>query len=622
MLISEILKTLPAPLEWMVLFNLSAIRTLADETTIEAMYHLPTTLDLDSYSHVVLCNEGRFLAYGDRPQLVEPISGKSWSSEQIETSLYSRFASRLALFPIDEADCLGLGETAPFSPVLLHLKIESGTGKAQAIFDREPSGQDYEILRAVGVKYLGGETKDSYFLAHFQNRLPIHIHAGILSHFSRTAHCNLFFLQHGNIDQPLKTGLLKAATSRVNWGRDKSFKAVAKLANEACQQTMAMICQPPLPDRPFFYGDLVPLGFVLKALERAKEINSSSELAIDNDNSISTAHHTLSQFLQSKRQDNLWAFHSDRLITSTDSALILQGLKDTDGVEALELFADGRGGYYPQLWSKEKQPGKMVFDDDCAHWCQADYATTCLIRALQHEAEIPTKTSIAYLAAGMENRSGLYFANPYLVDWVLARAISQDKSAESLRQKLLEEILASMNEDYSFGFYDVALSTALAILSMDALGFRGRTMRVAQLRLLEFMDTQGLFPEATPFYSSLKMDRPIASNALFKRSMSRVLNINSLDNKQEQIQEVQGEYHGISLYVDTHKTIATALAALALAVECEPQEQDLDLHSAKTVNPRYQCRNHSEYIAKFALPPYLAKKQLVESVDLMIETQN
>jgi hypothetical protein len=615
MLISEILNTLPAPLEWMVLFNLPSIRTLADETTTRAMYHLPAKLNLDDYSHVVLCDEGRFLAFRDRPQLVEPISGKNWSSEQIETSLYSRFASRLALFAIDEADCLGLGETAPFSPVILHLKIESGCGKAQAIFDREPSGKDYELLRAVGVKFLGGEVKDDYYLANFQNRLPIHIHAGILSHFSRTAHCNLFFLQHGNIDQPLKTGLLKAAASRVNWGRNKSFQALAKLANEACQQTMAMICQPPLPDRPFFYGDLVPLGFVLKALDRAKKVDSSSESAIDNDNSIATAHHNLSQFLQSKRQDNLWAFHSDRLITSTDSALILQGLKDNDGVESLECFADGEGGYYPQLWSKDKQPGKMVFDDDCAHWCQADYGTTCLVRALQHEAGVPTKTSIAYLAAGMENRSGLYFANPYLVDWALARAIGQDKSAESLRQKLLEEILASINEDYSFGLYDIALSTALAILSMDALGFRGRTIRVAQLRLLEFMDNRGLFPEAKPFYSSLEMDREIASNVLLKRSMSRALNLHSLDKKQEQIQQVQGEYYGISLYVDTHKTIATALAALALAVECEPQEQDLDLHSAKTVNPRYQCRNHSEYIAKFALPPYLAKKQLVESVD-------
>ncbi len=592
MLVCEILHTLPASLEWMVLFNLSAIREFADGATTRAMYHLPEEIDLEPYSHVVLTSFGRFLALHNESKLIEPVSGKGWTHEQIKSSLYERFASRIALFPVDEADCLGLGEQSPFSPVLLHIKIKSGYGEAQAIFERSPNCKHYELLRAVGVKFLGGEPKGEYYLAQFQNRLPIHIHAGILSHFNRTAHCNLFFLQHGNIDPLLEAGLLKALTSRVNYASNKSLQALAKLTQQAVEQPMAMTCQPPAPGKPFPYGDLVPLGFVLKALNAAE--------------SCLEARQVLSQFILSKRQGNLWAFHTDRLITSTDSALILQGLNESEAVEALELFADGQGGYYPQLWSSEKQPGKMVFDESCRHWCQSDYATTCLVRALRKDAGLESKTSTDDLAAGFENRSSLYFANPYLVDWVLACAISLDESAAQLRQKLLAEILASMNEDYSFGVYDVAMSTALAILSMATLGFKGRTMQVAQLQLLEFIDSHGLLPAATPFYSSLRIDHEIPAHTLLGLLMSQTA-ANTSGNQQKQIKKVQGQYHGISLYVDTHQMITTALAALALSQKCSSERQDLDLSSYKRqIHPRYQSLNHSEYITKFALPPYLS----------------
>ena len=609
MLISQILKTLPASLEWMVLFDLSAISKLADSAIVRGMYHLPPEIDLEPYSHVVLTSEGRFLAPSEESKLIEATSRNTLSSEAITNSLYERFSSRLALFPVDEAHCLGLGEMRPYSPVLLHIIIKSGFGEAQAVFDKEPSKQDYELLRAVGVKFLGGETKDSYYVAKFQNRLPVHIHAGLLSHFSRTAHCNLFFLQQGYIDPPLKTGLLQAAESRVIWGRNKSVSALAKLAEEATERSMAMTCHPPLPDRPFPYGDLVPLGFVLKALNKATTIVGDTSESKDS-KSILEARHGLSQFLLDKRQENLWAFHTNRLITATDSALILQGFNEPESVEALELFADGEGGYYPQLWSEDKQPGKMVYDRTCAHWCQSDYATACMIKTLRQEAQLETKTSTEYLAAGMANRSGLYFANPYLVDWVLASAIKEDESALSLREQLLAEILASMNEDYSFGLYDVGMSTALAILCMGALGFRGRTMRIAQLRLLEFIDSRGLLPAGIPFYSSLSMSE-VPANALMWRLMNQSFTSKNSNNKQKQIANINGEYHSISLYKDTHQTIGTAIAALALSEECLPYKRDLLLKDSqeKEIHPRYQCSNHSEYIAKFALPPYVKMQQ-------------
>jgi hypothetical protein len=604
MLVSEILSTLTASSEWMVLFNLKAIRQITNDRTIAAMYHLPVALDLDNYSHVVLSSEGRFLAFSEQSKLTEPISGHSWTPEDIKTSLAERFGDRLALFNVDEADCLGLGEMSPFAPVLLHLKIQSGVGQAQAIFECSPNQIDYELLRAVGVTFLGGEVKENYYLARFQNRLPVHIHAGILSHFSRTAHCNIFFLRHGNIDAPLKAGLLQAAEHRVNWGKKRSFQALVKLAESACERSLAMTCQPPPPDQAFAYGDLVPLGFVLKGLNRAATLLEDEDETKD---VVLATRGKLSRYLLDRRQENLWAFHSQRLVTATDSALVLQGFNEPKSLEALELFADGQGGYYPQLWSTDQRPNKMLLDESCNHWCQADYATTCLVRALRQEAGLITTTRTEYLTEGMSTRSGLYFANPYLVDWVLARAIAQDELAHSLRSQLLAEILASINDDYSFGLYDQAFSTALAILSLVQLGYRGQEMRVAQLRLLEFMDQDGLLPKATPFYSSLRLNSQLGDQAILGLLMAQTF---SYGTKQKQIRQIEGEYQSISLYEDTHSLITTALAALAFSepYSATTPESKYSDRPQQEIHPRYLCRNHSEYIAKFALPPYLATK--------------
>ena len=65
----------------------------------------------------------------------------------------------------------------------------------------------------------------------------------------------------------------------------------------------------------------------------------------------------------------------------------------------------------------------MVVTPRNRHWCQPEYGTTCLVTALRAEAGLECKTSVGYLAEGFENRGGLYFANPYMVDWALAWAL-------------------------------------------------------------------------------------------------------------------------------------------------------------------------------------------------------
>jgi hypothetical protein len=614
MLISTILQKLPASLEWMVLFKLETLAGLADDDTVRAMFFLPGELCLEGYSHVILSSAGHLLAPQAGPDIVlaqdqSPLAG----CPQVG-SLAGRFSAPLQLFPVDEADCLGLGEQAPWPPVLLYLQAKAGYAQAKALFCRPPSLAHYELLTAVGIKFLGGSQQGPYYLAEFSNRLPVHLHAGILAHFTRTGHCNQFFLQHGNIDFRLATGLAQAARDRVAWARERTQASAAQLGRRAGREPLAMTCRPPSPAGAYLFGDLVPLGLLLKALPRA--------------GTSTIAGREVEEFLLARRQGQLWAFHTGRLVTATDSALILHGLvssteagpsdarpgKFAGAVEALEVFADGQGGYYPQLWQENgrqtapevaagttETPQRMWLSPANRHWCQPDYATTCLVRSLRLAAGLPAKTSPEYLAVGFETRSGLYFANPYLVDWALAMALAGDEApaSETLRQRLLAEILGSMNEDYSFGGYDPALSTALAILSLASLGYRGRTMRLAQLRLADFMEGDGRWPEAVPFYSTLFFDHArLPAQLLF-----HVL----LNDTYHQVIQAKGRYYAISFYWDSHRMITTGLAGLALSEKCMSASRDPELKDQPGLarQPRYQCSSHSAYIAGFALPPYL-----------------
>ncbi|MBD2179217.1 hypothetical protein H6F42_20035 [Pseudanabaena sp. FACHB-1998] len=593
MKISNILDLLPQSLEWMVLFNLEKVRPIAGDEVARAMFYLPENLDLHPFSHVVLTSAGRLVAPLLENSLVDPYSGNLCEKPPQGKTLGHQFADRLSLFAIDEADCIGLGEIAGFPPVVLHLVLRDHEGHATAIFDynseHPPDHRHYELLRAVGVRFVEGKSQDGYYVAQFRNRLPIHIHAGILCHFERTGNCNLFFLQHGKIDPPLEKGLLEAGSRRLTWSKNQAIAWLQKLTEEALQSPLSMTCVPPAPEQPFPYGDLVPLGFVLRSLR---------------DTQFTETYTKLSAYIISQQQESLWAFHQKRLVTATDSALVMQGLTGdlSATFAALEQFRDGQG-YYPQLWAESPQPHRMIKDPSCVHWCQTDFATTSIIRALQLSHGLEPKTPITYLTDRMAERSGLYFANPYLVDYYLALALQEDTPTSQLaRQQLLEEVLSSRNKDFSFGYFDIPLSTALAILTIAALGSRGRAMRASQLRLLDFLESAGSFPASIPFYSSLRLEADEQSELKLKMMQ---LNLFADPRKRSQVQQIGEEYHNISLYVDNHKMISTSLAVSALNAPCTPETYDIDELSPIKAHPRYRCREQISYIAQFALPPYL-----------------
>jgi hypothetical protein len=228
----------------------------------------------------------------------------------------------------------------------------------------------------------------------------------------------------------------------------------------------------------------------------------------------------------------------------------------------------------------------MAMSNDNPHWRQTDFATACLVRSLRFRAGLSEQTPDSWIERRFDQRAGLFFANPYLTDWALAQAISAGEKTVHLRHRLIASIAASRNDDFSFGKFDKALSTALAILALTTAGSHGRLVRMAQLRLLEFMEPNGQFPRSTPFYSSLISDRNPGENA--------------------QIIDVAGQAHELWLYHDSYSSIGTAVAAMALSSHCNPEIIDVDRPHSED-SSRYNCPDAASYVRLFALPPYLKK---------------
>lgn len=231
----------------------------------------------------------------------------------------------------------------------------------------------------------------------------------------------------------------------------------------------------------------------------------------------------------------------------------------------------------------------MQVVDANRHWCQPDYPTTCLVHSLRERAGLPNPNR-SYVVDGFNRRSGLFFANPYMVDWALASTLTHDEAAAELRAKLSADIIVSMKRDHSFGFFDVALSSAFAILALAALGVRGRRLRIAQLRLLEFMEPDGTFPPAAPFYSTAAVVLP---------------SIDSPKNLPPQVLELEGRRYALTLYHDPHRLVSTAVAQLALAVNSLPVDDEADWRIRGPVHPRYCHHDQADYISQCGLPPYV-----------------
>ena len=84
-----------------------------------------------------------------------------------------------------------------------------------------------------------------------------------------------------------------------------------------------------------------------------------------------------------------------------------------------------------------------------------------------------------------------------------------------------------------------------------------------------------------------------------------------LGERQGQILWLEDGVYAVSLYVDGYRTISSALASLSLMQAGPSAERDapaLPMQRRESCHPRYRCADHIQYIAGYALPPYLVPR--------------
>jgi hypothetical protein len=382
--------------------------------------------------------------------------------------------------------------------------------------------------------------------------------------------------------------------AHVNAVTDSSLVCLALdrvkcLCQEALAQPLYLEAVPPLGKAPYPYGDLVPLGFALLAVGEAAEILADAE--------CEELKERLGDYLLRRRTRGLWSYHSGALETSIDSGFVLLGLSERNAVAALEKFSDGQGGYVPQLCTDGVEPGRMTMRESLRHWCRPDYSIACLVRALRKREGLPEVTPLSVLDAGFATRSGLYLANPFFPDWLLAMALEADPQANALRSRLRLEISAAARADGTFGSYDILLSTALGLLSLQSLGGDPVLLERSMKSLAHLLESAADIP-TTPFYSTEQI-------AWSERPPWEILFFMSSGGGRQLITS-GGEEHVVTLYRDSRDIIASSLTLLALLGRSAEVSQEPGAPKSGLLHGRYQCSSPEDYVARFALPPYLS----------------
>lgn len=378
--------------------------------------------------------------------------------------------------------------------------------------------------------------------------------------------------------------------------QNQLLPGLLNLANWSVEHLPQMTALPPPGEAPYPYGDIVPLSFLLLALE-------SGPNPIQDTQAQQTITH-LKQIFQRHKHDSLWAFQSNALITSVDSAFVLRAVGEVDGILALEQFSDGAGGYYPQLFTEGRQKNRMTIDSRTAHWCQADYSILCQVEALKRRAGLTSLNNNPHLEQGFSTRSGLFIANPYLMDWLLADAIGTTTRYSAMAKTLATEVLTSLTDSSGGCQFDRTFSIALALSSLARLNCWSEQADDAFIELMDYWP-DGI-PACIPFYSTMHI--PWRGQGFWEIAALK------LDDTAGQLINVGGQQHRITFYQDTHRLISQAIVFTALAeliTYFQKSDRPASIQLNETPHPRYQCSRHADYIAQYALPPYVTHQSNV-----------
>ncbi|MFX1293743.1 MAG: hypothetical protein ACFFD2_02620 [Promethearchaeota archaeon] len=523
----ESFKYLPATVTGFTYFNLITLRNYYNETILKSMYFLNENFNLTLVNALILSSNGTYIIYENGSVLNYD---DSVFVSQLENSIYGKIYSKVSLFygnnrRIDVLGYINDSRTKIKGDSFLSVNIENGLGNGIAVFEEPISTYRYELLEAVGVKYLKMEQVLNYYYVYYTNTISVHIDSGIMNNFTSTQHCVNFFLYGGILNELLETSLRRKIRLYASNAATKGINYVYQDVESRTLTDSPIIVTNMSSNVTFWKGNIAPYGLVLRVLKDYKKNYTKLE-----------------NYLVQSQTDNLWPYHSGYISTSIDSSLVFEGILNQTSINLTKTFMKNSGGFLGQL-NDTDSPYSMNSTPQVEFWCQEDYGTTAACYYFLDQITEANQTTLAYLKDHFDDRSSLWIANPYFIDYLTARAIYNQSGTEELCINLTKNILSQRILNGTWGSFDTALSTAFAILALEALNYSGYEVDYARYKLTLMQNPDGSWNSSNIFYWALYLGE----------------NSSSSENLY-----VNGNYYEYFLCEDRDPIITTSVVLLAL----------------------------------------------------------
>ncbi|MHA1144016.1 MAG: hypothetical protein ACTSRW_04705 [Candidatus Helarchaeota archaeon] len=498
----QLMKFLPNSINSYIYLDIEALRTCISDSTLRMIFQLDESWNMaeikgvgmtdqwdpsEGEQPVVLMRDGR--VFDNKIQIFAKINSLySRLKPYILTINYQQYPEINGFTFIDANISLMRYHTFSFG------YFQDGIMHAFGAFKYQPNLQNYQILETVGVYYKGSAISNGWYYVYYDNNVYIHaVDSGTLTEYTRRPFCGGFFEQAGGISGALEESLRNVTRMRAELA---AIKGIDFLSNNISQRNFStdylLLVHKIALGSTELMCNVAPYGSILKVLDYFNKT----------DIKYNESTHSLREWLLSTEVDLLYPMDTDSMCTAFDSATVFEGLAKNDSVNQTQVFRQADGGYIAQLNDSSYPNYSMDVYPWNEHWMLEDYGTTAMVYYFLDSFGYQNDTTVQYLIDNFENRSSMFIANPYYIDYLTARVLINQNGTNALMNSLLNDLLQKRNSDGTWGQYDVTLSTAFALLALKAMNYEGIEIDIGKLKLLQQQNVDGSWDASTLWYST------------------------------------------------------------------------------------------------------------------------
>ena len=220
--------------------------------------------------------------------------------------------------------------------------------------------------------------------------------------------------------------------SEIAAGRERLSEEVVRLTDEVLEHGLSLEMRAPETGTTQPHGDHIVLGFLGAALRAIDE--AGGRRAEDAKERLGR----ICDVFESARREGIWGDSLSGIPASTETALVtLSGVMPD--IESLEQLRGLCKGFIAQNITDNRAEFAGKLSTTTEYWAEEDVPTTALLDALRIDAGLETKTDAGWYLSRYPRWGGLYFNNPALSIWAIARIAGRLKPFEQMAEELIQK---------------------------------------------------------------------------------------------------------------------------------------------------------------------------------------